>query len=39
VLGVARCLGYQARFGAHRVTVEMMGVDRALGDRIVRSIH
>jgi hypothetical protein len=39
VLGVARCLGYQARFGGHRVTVEMMGLDRGLGDRIVRSIH
>jgi hypothetical protein len=38
VLGEARCMIYQARVDGGGVTVQMMGLDRAEGDRIVRSI-
>ena len=38
VLGRGRCLDYQTKIGHHVITVQMMGVERPAGDRIVRSI-
>jgi Tol biopolymer transport system component len=38
VLGKARCLDYWARAEGGRLTVQMIGLDRDEGDRIVRSI-
>ena len=38
VLGRGRCLDYQTKIDHHVITVQMMAVDRAEGDRIVRSI-
>jgi hypothetical protein len=38
VLGKARCLDYQTKFGDHVVTVQIMGLDRSDGDKIVQSI-
>lgn len=38
VLGEARCIEYRANVEGGQIGVQMMGIDRAVGDRIVRSI-
>ncbi len=38
ILGMGRCLGYQATASSGAVSVEAIGLDRSAGDRIVQSI-
>lgn len=38
VLGRGRCLDYQTKIDHHVITVQMMGLERSDGDRIVHSI-
>lgn len=38
VLGRGRCLDYQTKIDHHIITVQMMGLERPQGDRIVTSI-